>query len=117
MSECARATARACAEGEAAHLTWGDVDLSKGLVSLDENKTDRPRSWVLDPGVAKVLAAWKKACGKPKNSAHVFRDVAWDKLEPAYRDHCEAVGITRARLFQAKANKLRLRAHDICRDP
>jgi integrase len=100
-------------KGEAAHLTWGDVDLAKGLVSLDENKTDRPRSWVLDPGVAKVLAAWKKVCGKPASSAPVFREVAWDKLAPAYRTHCEEVGVTRARLFQAKANKLRLRAHDM----
>jgi hypothetical protein len=100
-------------KGEAAHLTWGDVDLSKALVSLDENKTDRPRSWVLDPSVCKVLAAWNKLRGKPKGDAAVFGDVAWDKLAPAYRAHCEAVGVNRARLFQAKANKLRLRAHDM----
>ncbi len=100
-------------KGEAEHLTWGDVDLDRGLVSLDENKTDRPRSWVLSPGVAVVLAAWKKKNRKTKASDPVFVDVAWDKLAPAYRGHCEAVGIDRARLFQQKANKLRLRAHDM----
>jgi len=30
----------------------------------------------------------------------------------SYRSHCEAVGIDREGLFQVKANKLRLRAHD-----
>jgi hypothetical protein len=42
----------------------------------------------------------------------VFPEVKWDKLAPLYRSHCEAVGIDRERLFQVKANKLRLRAHD-----
>jgi len=100
-------------KGEAEHLTWGDVNFDRGLVSLDENKTDRPRSWVLSPGVAVVLAAWKKENRKTKASDPVFVDVAWDKLAPAYRAHCEAVGIDRARLFEQKANKLRLRAHDM----
>jgi integrase len=34
-------------KGEAKGLEWPELDLKKGLVSLDENKTDRPRSWVL----------------------------------------------------------------------
>jgi integrase len=100
-------------KGEAARLTWADIELAKGLVSLDENKTDRPRSWVLNAGVARILERWKKVCGSPKSSASVFPGVAWDKLAPSYRDHCKAVGIERARLYQAKANKLQLRAHDM----
>jgi hypothetical protein len=51
-------------KGEAEVLAWAEVDLSRGLVSLDENKTDRPRSWVLDPGVRKVLERWKTLSGK-----------------------------------------------------
>jgi len=98
-------------KGEAARLTWGDLDLTKGLVSLDENKTDRPRSWVLNPGVVRVLERWKPTKAKPSDA--VFPGVKWDKLAPAYRAHCAAVGIDRARLFQSKANKLRLRAHDM----
>lgn len=38
---------------EAASLTWADVDLVRGAINLDENKTDDPRSWVLDPGVVR----------------------------------------------------------------
>lgn len=100
-------------KGEAEGLTWAEVDLTRGLVSLDENKTDRSRSWVLDPGVRKVLERWKTLCGKPKASAPVFPGIKWDKLASYYRADCEAVGIGRARLFQVKANKLRLRAHDM----
>jgi integrase len=100
-------------KGEAARLTWADVDLVKGLVSLDENKTDRPRSWVLNPGVLRVLERWKNLAPKTKAGDPVVPGIEWDKLAPHYRAHCEAVGIDRARLFQVKANKLRLRAHDM----
>jgi len=100
-------------KGEAQRLTWGDVDLSKGMVSLDENKTDRPRSWVLAPSVVRVLDAWKNLSKATKASDSVFVGIRWEKLAPVYREHCEAVGIDRARLFQKKANKLRLRAHDM----
>ena len=37
---------------EALKLTWRDVDLERGAVKLDENKTDDPRAWALDPSVA-----------------------------------------------------------------
>ena len=36
---------------EAASLTWGDVDVQRGAVTLDENKTDDPRAWALGPPV------------------------------------------------------------------
>ena len=100
-------------KGEAKQLTWPDLDTARGMVSLDENKTDRPRSWVLDPGVAKVLAQWKAMSGGPKASGQVFTGIKWGKLAIAYRAHCEAAGIDRGRLYEKKANKLRLRAHDM----
>jgi integrase len=100
-------------KGEARALVWGDVHLANGVVSLDEDKTERPRSRVLDPGVRRVLEHWKKVNGKAKDTGPVFVDVAWGKLAPIYRAHCEAVGIKRERLYQKKANKLRLRAHDM----
>ena len=102
-------------KGEARALEWPELDLKKGLVSLDENKTDRPRSWVLDPGMHRALVVWHETLGKP-DVGRVFSaipDPAWEKLAPLYRGHCEAVGIARARLFQKKENKLRLRAHDM----
>ena len=45
---------------EAAGLRWRDLDLQRGMVRLDENKTDDPRAWALDAGVARALRAWKE---------------------------------------------------------
>ncbi len=99
-------------KGEMQRLTRADVNLKNGIVSLDENKTDRPRSWVLNASVVQMLERWfEMSPGKPTDP--VFPDIAWDKLAPIFRDHCEAVGIDRARLFEKRANKLRLRAHDM----
>jgi integrase len=100
-------------KSEAQNLTWADLNLDKGVVSLDLNKTDRPRSWVLDPSVAQVLKQWKKMSTKKEDADPVFVDIAWEKLASIYRSHCEAAGIKRERLFQKKANKLQLRAHDM----
>jgi integrase len=46
-------------EGEALALTWGDLDLERGAVRLDKNKTDDPRAWALSPGVATALSLYK----------------------------------------------------------
>jgi integrase len=52
-----------CREGmrasELSTLRWRDVDLERGRVRLDENKTDDPRAWALSPDVARVLSWWK----------------------------------------------------------
>ena len=37
---------------EALTLTWDDVDLERRHRARDENKTDDPRSWTLDPGAS-----------------------------------------------------------------
>jgi hypothetical protein len=41
-------------------VTWADFDLVRGGVKLDRNKTDDPRAWALDPGVAEALRRWRK---------------------------------------------------------
>jgi hypothetical protein len=102
-------------KGEAKALEWAGVRLANGVVSLDENKTDMPRSWVMQQSVRRMLEAWHVMQGEPK-AGRVFAaipDAAWEKLAPIYRSHCQAAGIDRARLFERKANKLQLRAHDM----
>ena len=64
---------------EAAALDVADVDLDRGAVKLDENKTDDARAWALSPGVAPALAAWvahrEKATGaRLAPSAPLFVD-------------------------------------------
>ncbi len=48
-----------CRKSEAESLEWTDLDLDVGAVNLDENKTDDPRAWSLDPGTAEALRRWK----------------------------------------------------------
>jgi integrase len=103
-------------KGEAKAFDWTDVTLDKGICSLDENKTDRPRSWILSPGVLRMLRVWHEMQGKPKTGpAFVgITDAQWQGLANLYREHCKVVGIDRARLFERKiGRKLQLRAHDM----
>lgn len=41
-------------------LPWGALDLLRGTVNLEKNKTDDPRTWVLDAGVVRALKAWRE---------------------------------------------------------
>ena len=62
-----------------------------------------------------MLDGWHVMQGKPK-SGLVFAAIpgpSWERLADLYREHCQAAGVDRERLFQRKANKLRLRAHDM----
>jgi len=45
--------------GEARALTWADLDLKRGTLRLDENKSDTPRTWALRPDVVRSLGAFK----------------------------------------------------------
>ena len=47
-------------EGEALALEWGDLDLDRGVLRLDTNKTDDPRSWVMGEDVTRALTAWRE---------------------------------------------------------
>ena len=65
--------ARACASAKRSSSTWPDLDLERGVIRLDTNKTDDPRSWVLGEDVTRALEAWRKLRGKKaKKSPHVF---------------------------------------------
>ena len=100
-------------KSEARALDWSDI--RRGEVALDENKTDRPRSWLLQPATRRMLEVWHVMQGKPK-SGLVFGAIpgpSWERLADLYREHCQAAGVDRERLFTRKANKLRLRAHDM----
>jgi len=63
-----------CRESESGNATWGDV--RSGCFTLDENKTDDPRSWKLHVGTPEALAAWRRivaAAGLPtRDSDPIF---------------------------------------------
>ena len=44
---------------ELASLCFRELDLERGHIALDRNKTHDPRSWALCPDVARALKAWR----------------------------------------------------------
>jgi integrase len=107
--------------GEALALAWSDLDLTRGVVALDRNKTDEPRAWALSPGVAPALAAWRERQRdhgvNVADAARVF--VAEDGSPypenngaPRFRAHLLAAGVDRAELHARTAARIPIRLHD-----
>jgi integrase len=128
--------------GELEALRWGDLDLERGLVRLDENKTDDPRTWALRPDVARALAWWKRralralreASGEDVRDEELarervlerpLRDGAWWLRGDAQYDptlpesttnnpgDLRRAGVTREELFARTATRQPLRLHDL----
>lgn len=108
-------------EGEAIELTWADLDLERGAVRLDRNKTDDPRAWALNPGVAAALRIYREHFQPDaEQDDRVFLDPlgrTLDKpgLAELLRSHLRAIGLEQERpeLFTTTAERLRIRVHDL----
>lgn len=112
-------------KGEAFLLTWSHFNLKLGTINMDnQNKTKEPRFWVLAPGVAALLRAWKRyreevlgerlTGADPVFFANGERPLGTRNFHAArvYRANLQTAGIDRAQLFQHDANRRRVRAHD-----
>ncbi|HET7542295.1 MAG TPA: tyrosine-type recombinase/integrase, partial [Polyangiaceae bacterium] len=103
---------------EALLLTWNNVDLVRGTVTLEENKTDDPRAWVLGDDVTRALSIWRDSyCADVPATGRVFAhlDQPLDgaHLAAALRTHLQKVGGIRAELFERTARRAPIRAHDL----
>lgn len=106
---------------EAAALTWNDVDLERGAITLDKNKTDEPRAWALDAGVVRALAAWRRLRGEPGPRVHVFVDEGVRSVVDRndgkgclrLREHLQLAGIDRQELFERSPTRQPIRLHDL----
>src|ERR1019366_9454078 len=102
---------------EALGLTWADVDLDQGVLRLDANKTDDPRSWAMDEDVARALDAWRKLRGKKaEKSPRIFpKALVGDRwaLATRLREGLALAGVKRPELTKPKPGRLLLRAHDL----
>jgi integrase len=104
---------------ELARLTWADVDLVHNRLDLDENKTDRPRSWDMRPDVLEALKIWRDCFQKTARSgSRIFVDedgtgLNVDHLAAQLRDDLVRAGVDRSKLFTGSKNRLRMRAHDL----
>jgi integrase len=120
-------------EGEALAMRWRDLDLVRGAVTLDENKTDDPRCWALHPGVAAALLAWKErrapreadgglSTDEAKREAfeeeRVFtaddgRPISAYGLADTFRASLKLAGVSRAELHESKGERMAIRVHDL----
>ena len=99
-------------------LVWSDVDLLRGKIYLDENKTDDPRDWDLDPGVALALQAWKERfCPNATPKDRIFAEngvpLNVDHLAEQFRRDLQTAGVTRSQLFEKSATRQPIRVHDL----
>jgi integrase len=97
---------------EAKNLRWRDIDLDRGAVVLDSNKTNDPRSWALDSGVLHAMRAWWDLSGRPGLDESVF-PVDTNRLAEVLRDALKAAGVERPALFEKSDTRLAIRAHDL----
>ncbi len=101
-----------CREGfrksEARRLEWRDLDLVVGTVTLDENKTEAPRSWALSADVVRALKAWQPKAPK----AGPFDGLDVQHLGEMLRDWLQKSGVTRPQLFTDTDKRMHFRAHD-----
>jgi integrase len=101
---------------ESLSLQWSDIDLDRGALVLDKNKTDDPRAWALDRGVLWALRAWWYLRGGPGPDEHVFVDQAGhvlstDHTADRYRADLERAGIERPQLFERSSARRRVTFH------
>ncbi|HEY2408852.1 MAG TPA: site-specific integrase [Polyangiaceae bacterium] len=108
-------------EGEALALTWSDLDLKRGAVRLDRNKTDDPRAWALDRSTANALKLYKenmRADAEPGDLVFVDpegRPHTKFGIAMLLRSHLKAIGLKKERpeLFDSTPERRRIRVHDL----
>jgi integrase len=111
---------------ELERLKWRDVDLERGRVKLDTNKTADPRSWALDPSVTRALTWWKKRLGADDGDfvlggldlglgARWLQGKSWHVKtgKPEERGDLRLAGVTRAELFERSSTRQPIRLHDM----
>jgi integrase len=104
--------------GEVGALAWEDLSADGTMVRLEVNKTDTPRSWVLDPSVATALRVWKGMRSDTGPKDLVFRapdgrPYNKDRLARRYRDYLEQACHARPEILSGRTNVMRIRAHDM----
>lgn len=97
---------------EALSLRWLHLDLERGSIRVDVNKTDQPRTWALDAGVVAALRSWKAEHPDAEPGDRVFPH-APTRLAARFRGYLKIAGITRAELFERSDARRPIRAHDL----
>lgn len=97
--------------GEALALAWSDLDLKRGAVRLDVNKTDDPRAWALSPGVAAALEKWRKHT--TGELVFPLANTGTGRIAESFRADLARAEIDRPELFESSAQRMPIRLHDL----
>jgi hypothetical protein len=107
--------------GDVPALTWGRVDLRRGYILPDRNKTDDASLTPLEPDLVRALKAWKAMCSKTRASDPVFVTKAGEPIDPdeateLYRSTMRAALVAadadRPELWTPPRGQMGLRLHD-----
>lgn len=101
-------------------LEWSNLDLERGLLRLDESKTESPRVWVLDFGVLEALRRWQGLLSdKARRSPYVVVDrksgrrIAGGHASSQLRAALKRAEVKRASLFADTESRIAIRGHDL----
>lgn len=104
---------------EAASLTWSQLDLERGIVTLEEHKTAHvsgARAWKLGDDVRRALTIWRKHF-RPHSTIVVCypngHRIGVNYMAQAFREALQAAGVTRGELYTRSSAKGAIRAHDL----
>ena len=90
-------------------LGWDCLDLERGVITLDRNKTDDPRAWALDPSTLRALRIWKQM--SPRGP---FASINPNNFARRFREHLLLAEVDRAELTAEATDERRpIRAHDL----
>ncbi len=104
---------------ELAELRWEDLDLARGMLRLDVNKTQDARAWALSPDVVRTLTIWKERQGEAARApgALVFTLGGEPLYVLKFAEHLRAdlatAGVKRAELYERSGVRRPVRVHDL----
>jgi integrase len=108
-------------DSEAILTDWNDVDLTRGAVRLDDNKTNDPRAWALNAGVVEALRAYRERYRTTATATDPLfvnargRRLSRFGLAELLREHLKAIGldVERPELFEKTDQRINMQAHDL----
>lgn len=98
---------------EALHLTWSDLDLARGTLRLDKNKTNRPRTWKLDEGTCRALRYVRDQRGAEPHERVFSLPVTINKASELLREDARAAGLDRPEFYVHNEQRHQLHVHDL----
>ncbi len=104
-----------CRLSEAGGLEWSNVDLDRGTLTLDRNKTGDPRSWSMGADVTRALQAYRsRRFQRPEDARGlIFPALPSNRAADALRLDLRRAGVTRPELFERSEVRTPIRAHDL----